>query len=147
MSKLNFSIEEAVNEPIQDYTSGSDEKLSLKTKLEELKSQTFDIPIIINGKEVRTDNIGKCVMPHNHQHILATYHKAGNTEIKMAIDGLLTAWNEWSFTSLEKRINIFNTLYLLMFKSTIIYNTRHITLDNAFLVLHSFNFLYILLVP
>ena len=46
MTKPNFNIEEAVNEPIKDYISGSDEKISLKSKLEELKSQTFDIPIM-----------------------------------------------------------------------------------------------------
>ena len=47
MNELNFTIKEAVNEPIKDYKSGSSEKASLKSKIEELKSQTFDIPIII----------------------------------------------------------------------------------------------------
>ena len=86
MNPLNFEIEEAVNEPIKGYLPGSSEKASLKTTLDELKSQRFDIPIIINGQEIRTGNTGNCVMPHNHQHILATYHKAGEKEIKIKVE-------------------------------------------------------------
>ena len=77
MKDLGFSIREAVNEPIKEYNPGSPEKLSLKKKLEELSSNTYDIPIIINGQEIRTGDTGDCVMPHNHSHILAKYHKAG----------------------------------------------------------------------
>ena len=91
MNALDFTIKEAVNEPIKDYLPGSAEKASLKAKLEELKSQTFDIPIIIGGKEIRTGNTASCVMPHNHQHILATYHKAGEKEVDMAINTALEA--------------------------------------------------------
>ena len=50
MNELDFTIKEAVNEPIKGYLPGSEEKTSLKAKLDELKSQTFDIPIIINGR-------------------------------------------------------------------------------------------------
>ena len=114
MTDLNFTVKEAVNEPIKGYLPGSAEKLSIKSKLIELKSQTFDIPIIINGQEIRTGNTAKCVIPHNHQHILATYHKAGEVEIKMAIDGLLDAWKEWSYTPLETRINIFKKMATLL---------------------------------
>ena len=46
MKELDFSIKEAVNEPIKDYLPGSEEKASLKAKLKELSSTTFDIPII-----------------------------------------------------------------------------------------------------
>ena len=114
MNQLNFEIDEAVNEPIKDYLPNSPEKASLKAKLEELKSQTFDIPIIINGQEVRTGNTGNCVIPHDHQHVLATYHKAGEEEIKLAIDGLLEAWKQWSYTPLETRINIFKKMATLL---------------------------------
>ena len=114
MNQLNFDIDEAVNEPIKGYEPGSQEKASLKAKINELKSHTYDIPIIINGKEIRTGNTGNCVMPHNHQHILATYHKAGEEEIKMAIDGLLEAWKQWSYTPLQERISIFKKMAELL---------------------------------
>ena len=69
MTELNFKIREAVNEPIKDYKPGSDEKKFIKKTLEELKSEVIDIPIIINGQEISTNNTGK-VIPHNHKHVL-----------------------------------------------------------------------------
>ena len=114
MKELDFSIKEAVNEPIKDYLPGSEEKVSLKAKLKELSSTTFDIPIIINGQEIRTGDTGNCVMPHNHNHVLATYHKAGEKEVNMAIDSLLNSWNTWSKTPLQERIAIFHKMAELL---------------------------------
>ncbi len=84
------------NEPVKSYAPGSTERKELKEKLEELKSQTIDIPLIIGGKEIRTGNTGKVVMPHNHNHVLATYHKAGTEEVKAAINSALEARKKWS---------------------------------------------------
>ena len=110
MNELDFTIREAVNEPIKDYRAGSIEKSSLKSKLIELKSKRFDIPIIIAGKEVRTNDIGTCTMPHNHNHVLATYHKAGDIEIELAIASSLKAWKTWSITPLKERLAIFHKM-------------------------------------
>ena len=114
MNELDFTIKEAVNEPIKEYRAGSPEKLSLKDKINKLKSTVYDIPIIINGKEIRTGNTGNCVMPHNHKHILATYHKAGEKEVDMAINSLLESWKKWSNTSLKDRIAIFHKMAELL---------------------------------
>ena len=46
-------------------------------------------------------------MPHNHRHVLATYHKAGEKEVHLAIESALDAWNNWSSQSLEYRAGIF----------------------------------------
>ena len=114
IKELNFSIRNAVNEPIKDYLDGSPEKISLKQKISELKSKTIDIPIIINGEEIRTNDLGKCVIPHNHNHVLATYHKAGEKEVEFAINSALKAWNDWSNKSLEERIKIFQKMAELL---------------------------------
>ena len=110
MSELNFLLREAVNEPIKDYKAGSKEKASLKKTLTELKSKVIDIPIIIDGKEITTNNTSKCVIPHDHKHILAHYHKAGEKEVLMAIESNLKSWKKWSLTPLEERIKIFNKM-------------------------------------
>ena len=98
MNNLDFNIPDATNEPIKEYTKGTPEKISLKAKLKEMKSYKYDIPIIINGEEIRTNDLGYCVMPHDHQHVLASYHKAGEKEVQMAIESLLETWKEWSHT-------------------------------------------------
>jgi 1-pyrroline-5-carboxylate dehydrogenase len=38
-------------------------------------------------------------MPHNHSHVLATYHKAGDEEVKMAINAALKAHEYWANVS------------------------------------------------
>ena len=110
MSELNFPLREAVNEPIKDYIAGSKEKASSKKTLTELKSKVIDIPIIINGNEITTNDTSKCVIPHDHKHILAHYHKAGEKEVLMAIESNLKSWKKWSLTPLEERIKIFNKM-------------------------------------
>ena len=35
-------------------------------------------------------------MPHDHKHVLATYHKAGEKEVQMAIDAAMKAHKDWS---------------------------------------------------
>ena len=96
------------NEPIKGYLPNSEEKLSLKKCLNDMSSKTIEIPIIINGKDVYTNDIGSCVMPHNHNHILAKYHKAGLDEINEAIESSLKAWKTWSKLPLKDRISIFS---------------------------------------
>ena len=100
-------ITRAVNEPILSFAAGSPERASLQAKYDEMATQTIEIPLIIDGKEIKTGNMGNCVMPHNHQHVLATYHKAGETEVIQAIDVAMKSWKTWSTTTLEERTKIF----------------------------------------
>lgn len=101
------NIPKPINEPIRNYEPGSPEKASLKEKLAELSQKEIEIPLIIGGKEVRTGDTSNCVMPHNHGHILATYHQAGVKEVQQAIDSAQKAWKQWSKTPLEERATIF----------------------------------------
>jgi 1-pyrroline-5-carboxylate dehydrogenase len=83
----------STNEPILDYAPGSIERINLQKEYEKLSNQTLEIPVIIGGKEIHTGNIGECIQPHNHKKILATYHKAGDSEISLAIQTSLEKWN------------------------------------------------------
>ena len=102
-----FKVPVPINEPIKDYAPNSEQKKSLVAKINELSSMKVEIPIIIDGKEIKTGNTGNCVKPYDHAHILGTYHKAGEEEVKMAIESSLDAWNDWSKTSFELRAKIF----------------------------------------
>ena len=104
----------AINEPIMDYLPDSNEKKTIKKQLDKMSSECIDIQIIIGGKEIRTNNLGACVMPHNHQHILAHYHKASSKEVNMAIENLLETWKSWSNTSVEFRIQVFQKMAQLL---------------------------------
>jgi 1-pyrroline-5-carboxylate dehydrogenase len=88
---------------VRDYAPGSAHKASLKTRLAELLSEQVEIPLIIGGKEVRTGRTAKAVCPHDHGHVLATYHMAGPDEVAMAIAAADRAWKDWSETPWEDR--------------------------------------------
>lgn len=96
-----------INEPVLSYAPGSAEKVELKQALAELSSGEIEIPIVIGGKRITTGNTGKVVMPHDHQHVMATYHKAGPDEVQQAIDCAVAAQSEWRSFRWEERAAIF----------------------------------------
>ena len=102
-----FSLKRPNNEPILSYEPGSQEKIELKTKLKELKNNPVEIPLIINGNEVKTGNTKEIRAPHNHDIVLGKYHMAGEKEVNEAIKASLAAKKEWENTSWEKRAAIF----------------------------------------
>jgi 1-pyrroline-5-carboxylate dehydrogenase len=106
MNNAIFTFPYPSNEPIKNYAPGSPERIELKLKVEELKSRSIEIPLIIGGKEVFTGDTDKVVMPTNHGHVLATYHKAGPEHVQMAIDAALVARKTWSEMPWVERASI-----------------------------------------
>jgi len=107
MKNTNTVVPKPINEPILSYAPGSPERASLKDRIEELKAQQIEVPIIIGGQDVKSENLSVMSIPHDHQHILGHYHKAGSKEVQAAIESALSAWKLWSKTTLEERANIF----------------------------------------
>ena len=101
---INFPV--PANEPVKAYLEGSPERIALDAELERQYNTVLDIPIIIGGKEIRTGNTGKVVCPHNHKHVLATFHKVGEKEVQMAIDAAMEAHKVWSRTPWTTRAAI-----------------------------------------
>ena len=101
---INFPL--PANEPVKAYMPGSPERVALEAELERQSNIVVDIPIIIGGKEIRTGDTGTVTCPHDHKHVLATYHKVTKKEIKMAIDAAMKAWKEWSRTPWTTRAAI-----------------------------------------
>src|SRR5471032_1734448 len=92
-----------VNEPIKSYAPGSPERASLKARLKTMAAETVDMPLIIGGKEIRTGDTASSVMPHDHQHVLGTYHKATEKHVLQAIEAAAAARAEWSSWAFEDR--------------------------------------------
>jgi len=110
MNLLNNAVincPKPVNEPILEYKPGSPEKAALKKALAEMSQKQLEIPLIIGGKEIKTGNLGKVIMPHDHHHVLATYHKAGPKEVQLAIDSAVAAQPMWHSFRWEERCAIF----------------------------------------
>src|SRR6478672_1115175 len=75
-----------VNEPVKSYAPGSPERAEVKARLKQMANERVEIPIIIGGQEIRTGETAQSVMPHNHRHVLADYHKASASHVQKAIE-------------------------------------------------------------
>ena len=102
----NFQVPMPENEPVCEYAPGTPERDRLKAKLAELSSTEIEIPLIIGGEEVRTGKTRKAVMPHDHGHVLATWHAGGKAEAERAIAAARAAWKGWSEWPWEERASV-----------------------------------------
>lgn len=107
MNNAVIQVPKPDNEPIYSYAPGTPERAKLKEAIAELSAKKIEIPLIIGGKEVRTGKTGKVVMPHNHSHVMAEYHMAGEKEIEMAVQAAMDAKQEWEALRWEERAAIF----------------------------------------
>ncbi len=106
MNNAIYSIQRPLNEPLLTYAPGSSERAELEKELKRMSSETVEIPLLINGKPVKTGKTGKVVMPHNHSHVLATYHMAGEKEAAEAIEAAMNAKEAWMSLSWVERTSI-----------------------------------------
>jgi 1-pyrroline-5-carboxylate dehydrogenase len=107
MSNAYFKVPAPINEPVKMYAPGSMEKEELKKKIAELKSNQIEVPLIIGGEEIKSGNTAEMIVPHNKNHVLGTYHKAGKKEVDMAIEAALEARKKWAEMTWEHRISVF----------------------------------------
>ncbi len=96
-----------VNEPVKSYAAGSPEKAALKARLADMAKDRLDIPIIVGGKEIRTGDLSQSVMPHDHAHVLADWHRATPDVVNQAISAAKKAEADWANWSWEDRAAVF----------------------------------------
>ncbi|MFW6201776.1 MAG: aldehyde dehydrogenase family protein, partial [Gemmatimonadota bacterium] len=102
-----YSPPEPTNEPVLGYLPDTPERAALKAELDRLSADTIEIPLVIGGEEVRTDETVDVVMPHDHGHVLARCHRAGPEEARAAIDASRRARREWSAWGWDDRVAVF----------------------------------------
>jgi 1-pyrroline-5-carboxylate dehydrogenase len=102
-----YRIPQPVNEPVCGYVPGSPEQEKLKAALNELKSKQIEIPLVIDGKEIRTDKKVKITAPHDHNLVLGYAYHGGKKEFHMAIDAALKAQKTWAALPAQQRVAVF----------------------------------------
>jgi 1-pyrroline-5-carboxylate dehydrogenase len=107
MSNGIFNVPSPRNEPVLGYTPGSPERKALRTELDRLGGQVIEIAPRIGGRRITTGRTAEAVMPHDHRHVLAVWHKAGASEVRRAIDAAGAAHREWSRLPFHDRAGIF----------------------------------------
>lgn len=97
----------AVNEPVRAYAPGSPERAALQTRLDQMAAEQIEIPVVIGGRRIHTGDTGAVRMPCDHQHVLATYHKATPALVREAIAAAAAARDDWASWRWEDRAAVF----------------------------------------
>jgi 1-pyrroline-5-carboxylate dehydrogenase len=95
------------NETVRDYAPGSPERASVKLRLEQMRGERIEIPLVIGGEDVTTGETREAVMPHDKEHVLADVHQGGAAEVDRAIGAAAEAWEDWHRTPWEDRAAVF----------------------------------------
>ncbi|MFL2597181.1 MAG: L-glutamate gamma-semialdehyde dehydrogenase [Flavobacteriaceae bacterium] len=107
---MSYSISRVphpLNESVLSYAPESLEKEEVLKMYNSLYNKTIDIPMRIGNKLVKTGDLGKMSPPHDHKHLLGTYHKASKKNIKDAINTALKSRDAWSKMPWQSRAAIF----------------------------------------
>ncbi len=107
MLKGFFQVPKAVNEPVKTYAPNSAEKAAVLDAYKTMWNTTIDVPLYIGGEEIRTGNTRTMSAPHDHQHIVGTYHLAEQSHVEKAIANALESRQAWANMAWEQRAAIF----------------------------------------
>ena len=107
MGKGFFKVPVAINEPVKSYKPGSPEREEVLATYKAMLKETLEVPMYINGKDVKSGNTQTMSPPHDHQHILGSYHTAEKAHVETAIATALEARKSWSQFPWEQRAGIF----------------------------------------
>lgn len=107
MSKALSQVPFAVNEPVRTYEPGSAEVKSLIATYKKMWAEKVEIPMIINGKEVKSDEKIAISSPQDHQHDLGFYYRGNMQHVDEAINTALAAKEKWNNLAWEQRASIF----------------------------------------
>ena len=107
MGKGFFEVPVAINEPVKSYAPGSSERKEVLEMYKKMYKEKVEVPLFINGKEVKTKETTTMSPPHDHKHVLGTYHKATKKHIEEAIAAALEARKKWAAIPWQQRASIF----------------------------------------
>lgn len=107
MLKGFFHVPKAINEPVKAYAPNSPEKAAVLAAYKEMWNSQIDVPLYIGSEEIRTKNTRNMTAPHDHKHIVGTYHLAEKTHIEKAIANALASRKAWASMPWEQRAAIF----------------------------------------
>ena len=107
MGKGFFNVPVAVNEPVKSYAPGTPERDAVLETYKTMFNSKVEVPLYINGEDIKTVNTRTMSPPHDHQHIVGEYHLAEKSHVDAAIATALEARKTWSQMPWEQRASIF----------------------------------------
>ncbi|QYA24150.1 L-glutamate gamma-semialdehyde dehydrogenase [Gramella sp. MT6] len=107
MGKGFFHVPVAVNEPVKSYAPGTPEREEVLLTYKDLWNANTEVPLYIGSEEIKTGDTKTINPPHDHKHVVGTYHLAKKKHVEKAIAESLEARKKWSKLEWEQRAAIF----------------------------------------
>jgi len=107
MINAAIRVPSPINEPVLGYAPGSPERAIIKNTVRAMASEVVDMPLVIDGKEVRTGDTQEATLPHAHAHVVGKVHKAAAKQVEEAIDAAVRAQRDWAALPQSARAAIF----------------------------------------
>ena len=102
-----YKVPKPYNEIVKSYAPGTPERKEIKETILKMRSEEVDIPMVIGGKRVKTDNRISISPPHDLAHTLGYYYMGDGTHVNMAIEAALSARPGWQALEWQDRAAIF----------------------------------------
>ncbi|WP_174364468.1 L-glutamate gamma-semialdehyde dehydrogenase [uncultured Caballeronia sp.] len=106
MSAIQLSPK-ATNETVLSYAPGSPERIALAAELKTQQSRVLEIPAVVDGKRITSENTNDVREPHAHERVLAHVHNADTATTNAAIDAAVASQRDWSQATLAERSAVF----------------------------------------
>ena len=74
MSTGFFKVPTPINEPVKSYSPGSAERKEVLDTYKKMIKENIEIPMYINGKDVKSNKTNSVSPPHDHKNIVAKYY-------------------------------------------------------------------------
>jgi len=94
-------------EPVKSYDPGTIERTKVKLEYQKALNRIINIPMWIDGKNIKSKTIKTISPPHNHKHVVGKYYEGNTKHVKNAIQAALKAKTKWEDTRWEDRAAIF----------------------------------------
>jgi len=94
------------NEPVNDFAPGTPQRTRLQQRVDQMRNERIEVPLVIGGKDVTTGTLKQAVMPHDKSHVLADVHQGSAEHVQQAIDAAAAAWEDWSRWPWEERAGV-----------------------------------------
>lgn len=107
MSHGFYEVPKPYNEPVLSYAPGTRERAEVKAMIARMRSEVVEIPMVIGGQEVKTDDKREIRPPHDIGHLLGYYYQGDRSHVLQAIDAALAVRRRWQDLPWYHRAGIF----------------------------------------
>ncbi len=95
-----------INEPVLSFAPGTPERTEITEALGTIADEQRELPLVIDGEEVKPGNTRDVTPPHDHQRVIAKLHQGGEAEVNAAVKAAMGAREEWAAMAFDDRAAI-----------------------------------------